>query len=153
MNLFGGGGGSKVKPQYTGLATQTSTSVVAVAIGMGKSRAAPNIIYQTDFKAIRSEAKTGKGGGSQTVGYTYSGTYILSLGWGPARRRHPGLEGSIEGNELFALGFTLIPGTIPQDPWGYLTTNHPSEALGYPGLDPDGRAELRSRPDQHAQPA
>jgi hypothetical protein len=85
MYLFGGRGGNKVKPQYTGLATQTSTSVVAVTIGFGLSRVAPNIIYQTDFQSHAQKQKTGKGlGGSQVVGYTYSGTYVLALGWGPA---------------------------------------------------------------------
>lgn len=32
-----------------------------------------------------------------------------------------------------SLGFTLFTGPTPQTPWGYLTTNHPDEALGYNG--------------------
>jgi hypothetical protein len=134
MNLFGGGGGPKVKPQYTGLATQTSSSALAVAIGMGTNRAAPNIIYQDDFKAHKVKQKTGKGGGKKTVGYTYSGTYILSLGWGEAAGILRTWKDQSKETDYAELGFTFIPGTIPQAPWGYLTTNHPDKALGYPGL-------------------
>jgi hypothetical protein len=56
-----------------------------IAIGFGRNRAAPNIIWQDDFKANKQYTKTGKGlGGKQLSGYTYSGSFVLALGWGPA---------------------------------------------------------------------
>jgi hypothetical protein len=131
--IFGGGGKSKVKPQYTGLATQTSTGTVPVAIGFGLNRVAPNIVWQGDFKSHKQKQKTGKGGGSQTVGYTYSGSFDLGLGWGPSTGIRTVFKDQ-EKTTLAALGMTLIAGNVPQSPWGFLTSNHASEALGYPGL-------------------
>lgn len=133
MNLFGGGG-SKVKPQYTGLATQTSTTTAPIAIAFGQNRVAPNIIYQTDFQAHKQKQKTGKGLGGSSITYTYSGTYVLALGWGPASGCLRVWKDQSKQTSYSALGFTFITGTIPQTPWGYLTSNHPSEALGYPGM-------------------
>jgi hypothetical protein len=133
MSLFGHKG-QKVKPDYTGLALQTSTSAIPVAIGFGKNRTAPNIIYQTDFKAHKQTQKTGKGGGRTVTGYTYTATYVLSLGWGVSSGIGNTWKDQGTEADYTKLGFTFIPGTVPQTPWGYLTTNHPSEALGYPGL-------------------
>ena len=133
MNLFGGGG-SKVKPQYTGLATQTSTTTAAVPIAFGQNRLAPNIIYQTDFKANKQKQKTGKGLGGKSVTYTYSGTFVLALGWGPSAGCLRVWKDQSNQTSYSALGFTFINGSIPQAPWGYLTSAHASEALGYPGL-------------------
>lgn len=35
---------------------------------------------------------------------------------------------------LGAAGLTLFKGTYPQSVWSYLTSNHPTEAIGYPGI-------------------
>lgn len=130
MSFFFGGGKAK-KPQYTGLQLQTSSSVVAVPVGWGLQRFAPNLIWYGDFKSKKKKVKAGKGGPKQTE-YTYSASIIQAL-----------CEGTISGvdrawkdderSTLAALGFSLFTGTIPQAPWGYMTTNHPSEALGYSG--------------------
>lgn len=135
MSFFFGPRAKKIKPQYTGLATQTSTSNVPVAILMGKSRAAPNIIWQGDFQAHAQKEKAGKGGGGSTTSYTYSGSYQLALGWGP-------MGGTIvrvwkdqsKETDYTKLGFSLQTGTIPQSPWGYMTSAHPDQALGYSGI-------------------
>lgn len=131
MSFFFGSGGSKVKPQYTGLAIQTSASSICIPLCYGKNRIAPNIIWQGDFKAHKQQQKAGKGGGSVTT-YTYSGSYQLALCWGEIndvtkmwkdqekKNGHP--------------GFSLFTGTNPQAPWGYLTVKHPSKALGYPDI-------------------
>jgi hypothetical protein len=132
---FGGGQKrSKVKPQFTGLAPQTSTTTVPVPVGFGLNRGAPNIMWQGDFATHAQKTQTGKGGGgSSTTSYTYSGSFILGLGWGPV----PGIRQVWKDQSNFtdyaALGFTLIPGTVPQAPWGYLSASHPDQALGYPG--------------------
>jgi hypothetical protein len=134
MSFFFGSGGKKVKPQYTGLATQTSTSNIPVAILMGKSRVAPNIVFQGDFKAHKQKQKAGKGFGGSTVSYTYSGTYQLALGWGPAIAITKVWKDQSKETDYTKLGFSVQLGTIPQSPWGYMVTAHPSEALGYSGI-------------------
>jgi len=130
---FLGLGGHKTKPEYTGLATQTSTSNIAIAIVMGENRGSPNIIWQGDFQAHKHSAGGKGGGGKGGSTYTYSGSFWLALCWGPIH----GIGTVYKDKELTtlaALGFTLFTGTTPQSPWGYLTTAHPSEALGYAGI-------------------
>lgn len=134
MYIFGGNHRKRNKPQYTGLAVQTSSSVIPIAIGFGKNRAAANIIWQDDFQSHKQSTHTGKGGGgSGNVTYTYSGSYQLSLGWGQVSAIGLTWKDQSKVSDYASLGFTLIAGAIPQAPWGYLTTNHPSAALGYPG--------------------
>lgn len=41
---------------------------------------------------------------------------------------------STNGQPLATLGFTFFNGAHPQTAWGYMTTNHPSRALGYDGI-------------------
>lgn len=125
--------GAKAKPQYTGLSTQTSTSNLPVTILYGRNRIAPNIIWQGDFKTHKKKVKAGKGGGSQTT-YTYSASFELALCWGPIGGVLKTWKDQSKETSYAALGFSLFTGTIPQSPWGYLTSKHPDEALGYPGL-------------------
>jgi hypothetical protein len=133
MYIFGGGKRSKVKPQYTGLATQTSTTTVPVTIGLGLNRAAPNIVWQGDFQSHKQTQKTGKGGGRTVTGYTYSGSFELAIGWGPVTAIRNVWKDQSKVS-LASLGMTLIAGNVPQAPWGYLASAHPSEALGYSGI-------------------
>lgn len=135
MSFLFGHKQKKQKPDYTGLPLQTSTSTMPIPIGFGKNRAAPNIIWQGDFQTHKHKQKTGKGlGGSGSVTYTYSASYVLALGWGVATAITNEWKDQSNTNDYTKDGFTFFSGTVPQSPWGYLTTNHPSQALGYPGL-------------------
>jgi hypothetical protein len=122
-----------VKPDYTGLALQTSSSAVPIAIGYGLNRVAPNIVWQGDFKAHK-QTQGGKGFGGTVTGYKYSGSYVLSLGWGPSGGVINTWKDQSKTAGYSSLGFTFIAGNVPQSPWGYLTTAHPSQAIGYAGL-------------------
>ena len=127
------GGGQKTKPQYTGVQVQTSSSVLPVPLAYGMSRGAPNLIDYLDFQSHKH--KVGKGGGAKGGStYTYSATVLLAL-----------CCGTIEGigqawlddgtlTDYSSLGFDLFTGTIPQSPWGYLTSAHPDHADPYNGL-------------------
>lgn len=126
--------GSKTKPQFTGLQTQTSASSVPVTILYGRNRIAPNIIWQNDFKTHKKKQKAGKGmGGSQTT-YTYSGSFMMALCWGEIGGVLKTWKDQSKETSYAALGLSLFLGTTPQSPWGYLTSAHPTEAIGYPGI-------------------
>lgn len=126
--------GSKVKPQFTGLQTQTSASSVPVTILYGRNRIAPNIIWQDDFKTHKKKQKAGKGmGGSQTT-YTYSASFLMALCWGEIGDVLRTWKDQSKETSYAALGLSLFVGTTPQSPWGYLTTKHPTAAIGYPGI-------------------
>lgn len=133
MSLLFGSGGKKPKPQFTGLAAQTSTSAIGIPIGFGQNRASPNIIWQNDFKANKKKQKAGKGGPSVTT-YTYSGSFIMALGWGPITDVVRVWKDQSKESDFTKLGMSLFLGATPQSPWGYLTSTHPDEALGYPGI-------------------
>lgn len=132
MSFFFGGGGTKVKPQYTGIQLQTASSTLALTIAWGCNRFAPNLFWYDDFKAIKHKQKAGKGGGS-VESYTYSASCAMAL-----------CEGTISGigrywkdqsvSDFSSGGFSLFTGTMPQAPWGYWTSKHPSVARGYPGV-------------------
>lgn len=127
------GGGSKTKPQFTGLSAQTSTSAIPITIGFGKNRSSHNIIWQGDFQSHKKKQKAGKGGPAQTT-YTYSASFILALGWGEASGVTRVWKDQSKITSYTELGFSFFPGTTPQDPWGYILGAHPDEALGYPGI-------------------
>lgn len=134
------GGGSKTKPQFTGLAAQTSTSAVPITVVWGQNRVAPNIIWQGDFKAKKK--KQGKGGGKGATTYTYSASFQLGICWGEAHDivtvwkddSKVKNNGSSLPGKAASKTYNYFLGTTPQDPWGYLVSRHPSEALGYPGI-------------------
>lgn len=127
------GGSFKSKPQFSGLSVQTSTSAVGVPIGWGKNRSSFNIIWQGDFKTNKQKQKAGKGGPSQTS-YTYSGSYIMAIGWGVLGGVIRVWKDQSKIEDYTQLGMSLFTGATPQSPWGYMTANHPTEALGYPGI-------------------
>jgi hypothetical protein len=114
MNLFGSGG-SKVKPQYTGLAIQTSTSASPIAIGMGQEPRRAEHHLSDRFPGPQADPEDRQGRRlDQTVGYTYSGTFVLSLGWGP-ERGHKDLEGPEQGDRLTASSASpSSPATFPR---------------------------------------
>lgn len=149
MSFFGGGGG-KVKPQFTGIQAQTSSSALPIPICWGQNRLAPNVIWQGDFKA--HQQKQGKGGGKSVTTYTFTASFQMGLCWGEVHGivsvwkdqskiayTTTGGSGSKSkkgggGGAGLPVAFSFFLGTTPQAPWGYLTTKHPTQALGYSGI-------------------
>lgn len=133
------GGGSKVKPKYTGIQLQTSSQTAALTIAWGANRFAPNLIWYGDFKSHKQKQKAGKGFGGTITDYTYTASSIFALceGGDPAT----GIAGigkvwkdKDTSATLASLGMTLFPGTVPQAPWGYLVSKHPDKAFSYPNV-------------------
>lgn len=136
---FGSSTISTVEPKIGALSIQNSAFGLPIALFWGQSRLTFNLMWFGDFTPIAHTSTTsagGKGGGGVTTkntSYTYTAAFIGGLGEGPATSIGQVWSGK-EKTTFAALGMTLLPGTLPQAVWSHLTTNHPSEALSYPGI-------------------
>lgn len=137
MSFLFGKKGHATKPDYTGIQLQTSSSTAALIIAWGANRIGPNIIWYGDFKSHKQKQKAGKGGGGSATSYTYSASCMFALCEGGP----DGIEGigkvwkdQDTSSSLSSLGMTLFKGTPEQEPWGYLTSNYPSQAYNYPNV-------------------
>lgn len=120
------------KPQYTGLQLQTAAASSALPVCWGRNRIAPNLMWYGDFKTIKKTQKQGKGGVT-TETYEYKVSAMFGL-----------CEGTISGvdrawkdqsvEDFADTALSIFYGTVPQAPWGYLVTAHPTEALNYAGV-------------------
>jgi hypothetical protein len=124
---------STTKPDYTGLQIQTSVNTLPVPVIYGRTKTAPNIIWQNNFRSKAQKAGGGKGGGGTVTGYSYSVSMILALCEGPIGGVPNVWVNTNDPVSLSSLGFTLYDGTSTQAPWGYVTTNYSSQALAYQG--------------------
>ena len=143
----------------TGLRLQSSLQGRPRNIGAGQNRSAGSLIWYGDFKAVAQSstgALGGKGAGGSGKGqsgtYTYSASFIVSLGESVSA-----IQTVFNGNQidfwatppssvladLAALGITptygntygatFLGGDYAQTPWSYLVSAHPSQALAYRG--------------------
>ncbi len=140
---MGGKSTNTTATKLAGINIQTSTYGRAIPKVYGTARVSANLLYYTDFAAISHVTKTktgGKGGGTNTnTTYSYTASVMLALASGPiAAVRKVYRDKAVYTNgaqtALQQAGLSLVVGNIGQAPWGYLTTNHPTEALGYSGL-------------------
>jgi len=133
-------------PMLGALRIQQSSYGGTVALVYGRTRVSGNLCWYGDFKAVPHTTSTssGKGGGGVTqsqTDYTYEAAVLLVIGEGtitavPSAWRGKERYTSVPGgaSALSQLGLALATGTLGQATWGYLTTNHSSEALGYSGF-------------------
>lgn len=127
-----------VTPQYTGIQVQASSSALPIPIIWGVPLVAPNVVWAGDFVALpQYSSSSGKGGlfgsgGGQLTGYDYRTAVALGLCEGPISAVRWAYDGQTT-YYLSDLNFGLLKGPTPQNPWGYLTANHPAKAINYPG--------------------
>lgn len=118
-------------PSYTGLQIQTSAQGLGISIVYGQTKAAPNLLDNFDFTAVRHDQSVGgKGGGTTVTSYTYTVGAILGIGEGTVSAYGKVWSGT--GNTTTAhLGLTEFYGTSNQSSWGYMVSAHPTRALPY----------------------
>lgn len=146
--LFGGSKANQASgvTVASGLQIQSSVYGQVLPIAYGTNRIGNNLIWYGNFQAVQQASQGsgggkggagggggGKGGGGASGTYNYSASVALSLCEGPIYDVPTAyVNKNITPPE--SLGFTIFDGIYPQDPWGYLTSNFPDQALGYNGM-------------------
>lgn len=139
MSFFGGGNNSAgaEQPAISALSIQTAGFGVAMQICWGTNRVSPTLGYTSDFVATAHQSSGGgklNGGGGGSTTYTYSSTIMMFVCEGEIRNFGKVWKDKDIYADIAAAGFTFAKtGTYPQASWGFLDTNHPTEALAYNG--------------------
>ena len=143
-----GGNNSPAPTRYAGIQVQTSSLGIQIPVGWGTFRCRCNLVDYLDFNSVAQKASSGKGG-STTTGYSYSATIILALCEGPIDTitqvwvdgknyaydsNGSGVANTANASAASQVGLTGATGTVGQAVWSYLTSAHPSHAIGYSGL-------------------
>ena len=132
---------TKSTPPATALRIQTSVLGIPRPIGWGQARLSGNLLWYGDFVAspVKStNAGKGLGGGGSGKGtsgsssYNYSAAVLIGLCEGPISGVLSVWNNKTE-QALSDLNLVLLNGSYSQDPWGYLTSKHPDQALAYRG--------------------
>jgi hypothetical protein len=125
---------NKSAPAIASLNIQTSCWGRAIPMVYGQTRVAPNMIWYGDFTSIPHTTTThgGKGGGGSqsSTTYTYKAAVILALAQGPINGIGQAWAQK-EAATLTSLNMTAALGTAGQAAPAFMTSSHPTEALGY----------------------
>lgn len=124
--------------RYAGIQVQTSSLGVQIPVGWGTFRCRCNLVDYLDFKSVAQKAASGKGG-STTTGYAYYATIVLAICEGPIDSVSTVyVDSNVYTNgaktALAQAKLSLNTGAIGQAVWSYLTSAHPTHAIGYSGL-------------------
>jgi len=128
----------------SGIQLQSSAQGLPIPLVFGTTKIAPNLIWYGDFLATAQQSSAGaggkggvggggggKGGGGSTQ-YVYQAAFAFALCDGPIQA-----IGNLYVNKqvvsLASLGYSAFLGGYSQTAWGYLSSNHPNEALNYRG--------------------
>lgn len=141
--LFGGGGVSKTAPTVSSLRVQTCMLGKPIPLVYGTTRIAGNILQFSDFAAYWVDAGGGKGGGQAGSGsWMYFATVLVGLCAGPI-----GGVGTVwidkQRTTLAGEAFNLFLGGSEQQPYAFMSANHPDQALAYRNLAYVASANVR----------
>ncbi len=133
-------GGGKTTHTYadkiSGIQLQSSSYNKPIPLVYGSNKLTGNCIYYNDFTVTsHTESQGGKGGGggkSKSTTYTYHAAMMFGICEGPAQINRVWKDKDAA-KALDYDKFTVFPGNASQTPWSYLTSKHPSDALGYAG--------------------
>ncbi len=129
----------------SGLTIQSSVYGQVIPLLYGTTRDGNNLLWYGDFVASQQSSGGGGGGkggiggggggkgGGGSVTYTYSTSVAMALCEGPIYGV-PTVYANKNVTTPAQLNMSVFDGSYPQTPWGYLTTNHPGEDLGYNGI-------------------
>jgi hypothetical protein len=125
--------------RLAGIQLQSSVQGSPLPLVLGTQRVPANLIYANDFRAIEHrEEQGGKGGGVETVSYTYTATLMMSVAASSSAAPIVGFGRVWRDKDVYddpsALGMDEMLGTYSQTAWSYLTSNHPADALAYRGI-------------------
>jgi hypothetical protein len=141
--LFGGGGGVKTIPEFTGIQINTSVQVLPIPIIYGCPRVSINLIYYNQFVAATTSSSSGSGkgilsggkGGSNTKDQvTYYATIIAGISEGPIGSPiiiYQDQEVWTPDTYPIPSGSAYYNGTADQTPWPYVEDNWPPDARPY----------------------
>lgn len=131
MSILGGGKSKGTGPtRLNDLAVQSSSLGLAITKGWGMTRIKANLLWYGDFKSVAKTQKQGGKGTVKSTTYTYFASVIMGLAEGPIVSV-PTVYKDKEIKTLASEQLGLALGAVGQSPWSYLTSNHPTEALGY----------------------
>lgn len=138
MSFLMGGQAKVQQPQSAAALTiQQSSYGVPLQLLYGTNRVYGNLVWYGDFQSVQQSAAGGKGGivggggkGGGGSTFQYYASFVIGLCEGPIQSIGD-IYVSKQITELTQLNGALFTGTQGQAPWGYLTTNHPDQALGY----------------------
>jgi hypothetical protein len=134
MSLLSPRTNSTGSSKLLGLSVTTSIYGSGITIVLGTARIPANTIWIGDWTphAVSTGGKGGGGKGSGKNGggqNTYSLSYIQALCMGPiAGVGQVWQDKTVLDPSVFP---TFLLGAQAQAPWGFLTSNHPAEAIGY----------------------
>lgn len=141
MGLFGGGNNTQ-NSRLLGYRVQTSIASKAIPIVYGTNRIPANVIWTGDWKANPASGKAGKGKYGGNYNYQTAGIAALCSGpingiiavWSNQVKNGQQDTSYLNPYSVADLGLTTFLGTRGQAPWGYVSSNHPDQALGYSEL-------------------
>jgi hypothetical protein len=131
-------GNNQTTPMEVSLRVQTSAYGMVLPVVYGRNRVPGNLMWYGDFKAIphtTSQEVGGKGGGGGTItntSYTYTTSFAFGLCEGAINQ-----IGTVWRDKEVITGnnnFMVMEGSMFQNPWPYLTSKHPDQALSYRGV-------------------
>lgn len=141
--IFGSGSKAQSSPNAVpALNVQQASYGVPIQIVYGTNRVSGNLIWYSDFDQVlvSTGGQSGKGGisggggkGGGSSEYNYFASFMIGICEGPITGIGQAWASKLT-TTLAALGGVAFTGTLDQAPWGYLTTNHPTQADGYNNL-------------------